>query len=171
MMTQSPYSQPRRARNIGRIVVVALLLAMGCFWVVAMMRRGRMVANPSGVAMINSTSPPDGAQDVPINTHVSALLNAGHSVDLNTLDGTTVRLYSESGQGPVAARVNTSAGGDEIVLIPTQPLEPSTRYAFEIKGVKDEQGTELMPFKMSFMTSQGRPTSQPGGMTSLLNTP
>lgn len=122
---------------------------------------GKLVDNPSGVTMINSTQPADGARDVPIKTQISASLNAGHAIDPRTLDSTTVRLYTARGERPVAAQVSASGEGEEIVLAPTEPLEHSTQYVFEISGAKDDQGAELLPFKMNFTTSSGQPSSHP----------
>src|SRR2546422_1081252 len=45
-----------------------------------------------------------------------------------------------------------------LVLTPMALLEPGTRYTFEVRGVKDTSGADLMKFNMSFTTSGGTPT-------------
>src|SRR4051794_24299641 len=124
----------RPPRRIGRLIVILVLVAMVGFWVAQTLRRGAFSANPAGMTMVRDTRPANGERDVLVNTYISAYLNAGHALDPHTVDTQTVKLYRSSDQKPVPAQVNTSAAGDDIVLTPIQPLEPSTQYTFEVKG-------------------------------------
>src|SRR5689334_16128393 len=60
------------------------------------------------------------------------LPNRGRVVDANTLNDHSVRLYRTGDHRNVAAVVNTSGGGDSIVLKPIEPLELNTDYTFEV---------------------------------------
>ncbi|MBW3533739.1 MAG: hypothetical protein KY453_00760, partial [Gemmatimonadetes bacterium] len=57
---------------------------------------------------------------------------AGAGVDTATLNSNTVRLYRTSDHSPVGAVLNTSGGGDAIVLTPTDALDPGVSYTFEV---------------------------------------
>jgi glucose/arabinose dehydrogenase len=149
-------SRPSRAKQI---IPAAILIVIGIIWVVQTMRKGAFVADPSGVAMVTNTRPANGEKDVLPNIFVSAYLNSGHAIDPGTLDVNTVRLYRTTDQHPVPAQVNTSAAGDDIVLTPLQFLDAATKYTFEVKGVKDSTGAELMPFQMTFTTGAGTASS------------
>src|SRR5579863_2619826 len=79
---------------------------------------------------------------------------AGHAVDAATLNSQTVHLYRGDDTTPVPAIVNTSGGGDSIVLKPVAPLELNTRYTFEVtSGVKDTGGTPFLPHACTFITA------------------
>jgi hypothetical protein len=145
----------RPRRRPGRIIGTILVLGIGLFWIVQTVRRGMFSPDPSGVTMVTSTTPARGDAEVLPNTFVTAYFNPGHSIDRGTLDNATVRLYRTGDRMPVAATVSTSAACDDIVLTPTQMLEPRTQYTFEVDGVKHSTGAEMLPFKMTFTTSGG----------------
>jgi glucose/arabinose dehydrogenase len=82
------------------------------------------------------------------------LPNSGKVVDAATLSEKTVRLYRTADKREVPAIVNTSGGGDDIVLRPSEPLELNTRYTFEVTGqVKDTGGQCFSPYRASFTTA------------------
>ena len=89
------------------------------------------------------------------NTFISAYLSAGHSVDPASLQGEHRAAVSHLRRQARAAQANTSAAGDDIVLTPLTMLDPQTKYTFEIHGVKDTTGADLIPYTMSFTTSGG----------------
>jgi hypothetical protein len=77
-------------------------------------------------------------------------LTAG-GIDRATLSGTTVRLVRVSDGAVVAANVNTSGGGDVIVLTPNAQLAASTLYRFEVTaGLKDVSGNAFQPWASVF---------------------
>jgi fibronectin type 3 domain-containing protein/glucose/arabinose dehydrogenase len=81
------------------------------------------------------------------------LPTAGHGVDAATLTNLTVKLYRTSDHKLIDATVNTTGGGDAIVLTPSVILDANTGYTFEINdGVKDTSGKAFVPFVMSFTT-------------------
>ncbi len=118
-----------------------------------------VVVDPSTFASpsVTGTSPVGGAVDVSRDTFIAAdvdLPNVGMGIDASTLTNSTVRLYPAGSPGsPVPANVNTSGGGDAIVLQPTVRLAANTPYTFEVtSGLKDLSGTSFIPFAMSFWT-------------------
>jgi hypothetical protein len=106
---------------------------------------------------VTMTRPGDGQINVLPDAFVAADVHlpvAGRTVDGATLNSQTVHLYRTDDHTPVAAVVNTSGGGDAIVLKPVAPLELNTRYSFEVtSGVKDTSGASFFPFTSSFITA------------------
>src|SRR5213082_1981267 len=146
----SPFAprSPRRGGRAGKIVIALVAAAIGTAWIVQTARRGKFTADPSGVTMVISTTPANGDREVLPNIFISAYLNPGHAIDRGTLDERSAVLYRAADHIPVAAQVSTSAACDDIVLTPVRMLEPQTQYTFEVKGVKDSTGAELLPFSM-----------------------
>jgi glucose/arabinose dehydrogenase len=135
------------------ISAVGVLLA--AVWLIGTIGYGHFNADASGISMVQGTHPADGEKNVLPTSFVSAYLNAGNAIDPHSLNSRTVRLYRAKDHQSVAARMNTSAAGDNIVVQPIDLLETSTKYVFEVNGVKDTGGAELLPFQMSFTTSGG----------------
>lgn len=82
------------------------------------------------------------------------LPNSGKVVDANSLNDHSVRLYRTGDQKPVRAVVNTSGGGDAIVLKPIDPLSLNTDYTFEVTAeVKDTGGASFRPYQAHFTTA------------------
>ncbi len=74
-----------------------------------------------------------------------------------TLNSSTVQLWRVSTSNvklaQVPANVNTSGGGDVIVLQPVAPLDPTTRYLFQVtEGVRDLQGRRVSAVSSVFTT-------------------
>ena len=158
-------SYERKRPRTTQLVVGLLLLALGAYWTIQAYRRGNFTANPSGVSYITNTRPADGERNVlPNALHIEARLNPGQALNPDTVDSTTVKLYRADDQKPVPAQVNTSTAGDVITLTPLGMLESMTKYTFEVRGVKDVTDTAVMPYTMSFTTSEGAPaTTYPVG--------
>lgn len=71
----------------------------------------------------------------------------------NTVTTDTVKLIKVADGSVVPASVNTSGGGDVLVLTPTNTLEANTQYQFVVTdGVKDIVGHPFMPFESLFTT-------------------
>lgn len=71
----------------------------------------------------------------------------------NTVTTDNVRLIKVSDGSQVPSSVNTSGGGDVLVLTPTSTLEANTQYRFEVTdGVRDIAGHPFMPFESVFTT-------------------
>jgi fibronectin type 3 domain-containing protein len=86
----------------------------------------------------------------------------GAGVDAATLNSGTVRLYRTGDRKLVEATVNTTGGGDAIVLTPKGPLDANTSYTFEINdGVRDTSGAAFVPFVMTFTTGTAATTADP----------
>ena len=104
-------------------------------------------------AVISSTPAP-GASKVRRDAYISCDLRLPNSgLDAKTVNSTTVYLYRASDGSRVSAVVNTTGGGDAIVLTPNTALDASTKYTFVASnGVKDLGGASLVPYQMSFTT-------------------
>src|SRR5439155_24600106 len=84
------------------------------------------------------------------------LQTPGAVVDSTTLPSDTVLLYHTSDHAPVGAVLNTSGGGDAIVLTPTSLLDPNTSYTFEVTpGLKDTSGAPFLAYTATFTTGTG----------------
>ncbi|MEO6435846.1 MAG: Ig-like domain-containing protein, partial [Tepidisphaeraceae bacterium] len=82
-----------------------------------------------------------------------SLPTPGAGVDPTTLNSTTVLLYRTSDRAVIPGVLNTSGGGDAIVLTPSALLDANTSYTFEVTDcVKDISGAAFVPFSMTFTT-------------------
>lgn len=62
----------------------------------------------------------------------------------------------------IPANVNTTGGGDAIVLTPTAPLEPNTQYRFSVTDkVTDTSGAKFIPFTSTFTTGNTTAAADP----------
>jgi glucose/arabinose dehydrogenase len=83
------------------------------------------------------------------------LPNPGKIIDKATLEG-GVQLLRGNAREKVPAIVNTSGGGDAIVIKPLKPLELNALYTFEVlPALKDTGGAPFEHFTSSFTTSAG----------------
>ena len=100
-----------------------------------------------------STTSPANLQDLVVkDTSITAslALTAG-GIDRATLNSTTVRLSDSANGSVISTNVNTSAGGDVIVVTPDAPLADDTRYRFEVTdGVRDVSGNAFQPWSNVF---------------------
>lgn len=110
-----------------------------------------------GQPSVTSTNPVSGATNVMRDVFVSAdvfVPNGG--IDPATLTSSTVFLYRTGDLQNVPAVLNTSGGGDVIVLRPASLLDANTSYTFQVtNGLKDITGVGFVPFTMSFTTGTG----------------
>ena len=122
------------------------------------------VSRPS----VTKTTPADGATDVFRDAAVTAevrLPNVGAGVDTSTLTSTSVRLIRLSDNQLIPAELNTSGGGDVIVLQPTAPLDANTTFRFEVnENLKDVSGAPFLPWTSMFTTGS---TLSAGGVGSV----
>jgi glucose/arabinose dehydrogenase len=106
---------------------------------------------------VTETRPAHYDGSVPLDAFVAAdvmLPNDGYVVDAKSVRPDTVRLFRTADKAEVAAAVNTSGGGDAIVLRPRDPLEPNTQYTFEVNaGVRDTAGAAFRYFTSNFTTA------------------
>ena len=161
-------SNPRRRGRAARAVVVAVALAVaagGGAWYAR--GRGyrawvshRFFGGPLPHAKrpsVTATRPGHFDGSVPLDGFLAAdveLPNGGHVVDARTVTPATVKLFRTADRREVPAAVNTSGGGDAIVIKPTEPLEPNTQYTFEVNsGVRDTAGAAFVYFSSNFTTA------------------
>src|SRR4051812_22460722 len=115
---------------------------------------------------VRATNPVGGSTGFDVNGFVVAYVNlpnvAGVTDDPTAL-ATNVRLYraGDPTRQPISSRVNTTGGGDAIILTPLEPLAGNTEYQFEVSaGLTDQTGATFVPFTMKFTTGdvdQGGP--------------
>ena len=112
---------------------------------------------------ITNSRPGPGATNVLRDAHITAdvrLPNSGHGVDESTLTSATVKLYRTTAGTPVTADLDTTGGGDAIILQPHALLAANTSYTFEItSGVKDTSGASFTPYKIKFNTGSATSTT------------
>ncbi len=83
------------------------------------------------------------------------LPNSGKVVDGGSLPS-GVRLFRTHDREIVPSRVNTTGGGDAIVLRPIEPLRVNTQYTFEVlPAVHDTAGASFQHFQATFTTAAG----------------
>ncbi|MEM8711994.1 MAG: Ig-like domain-containing protein, partial [Planctomycetota bacterium] len=104
---------------------------------------------------INAVNPFDGATDVPLDAFLSTDLYLPRAaVDASTVSIHSIRLYPASAPGSIIpAVVNTTGGGDALILDPLGDLAPQTDYVFEVtEDVRDLRGVPFVPFTSHFRT-------------------
>lgn len=108
------------------------------------------VIQPTVTGMI----PGNNATNVSRDTAVSTLLSLPFGgLAAGTVSATSVGLYRTSDGLKIPANVNTTGGGDSIILTPTSLLPANTRFTFVVTAhVKDIQGHALAPFVGHFTT-------------------
>ncbi len=111
-----------------------------------------------GRPSVASTSPAGGATGVPRSTAVTAEVNLPNcgGIDREAVDSGAVRLFDTTTNSQVPAVVNTSGGGDVIVLQPTVILASNRTYRFEVTdGLEDLSGAAFQPWSSTFTTGTG----------------
>ena len=110
-------------------------------------------------------TPEDGASDVAVDAFVSTDLYLPYGgLDPATVTPRSVFLYPSDEPGlRVPAVVNTTGGGDAIVLDPVGNLDPGTDYVFEVTpDVRDLSGTRCVAFRSTFRTTADEPDGLDG---------
>jgi hypothetical protein len=91
--------------------------------------------------------PPDGAsgilRDAPVLARVS------HRLDSRTLCPESVRILNDS--GPIAMRLELTRDGFVLICRPDRPLEAGVEHRFEIVGLRDARGREVMAHESRFV--------------------
>jgi len=104
---------------------------------------------------VASVSPTNGETNVATDAAIrTSVYLPTSSIESATANPTTVLLYETADPTVlVPATVNTSGGGDVLVLSPDTDLEPDTDYTFEVTtGVLDLDANAFEPFTSSFRT-------------------
>ena len=103
---------------------------------------------------VTMVSPAANTANVDLNSPVTANVSLPNGrLDATTVNGATVSLVQTSNGAVVPAIVNTTGGGDAIILTPSSPLAANTSYTFTVTpGVKDVTGVSIVAFSESFTT-------------------
>jgi glucose/arabinose dehydrogenase len=112
------------------------------------------VARPTVTNTDPSANKTNVRRDAFVAAYVS-LPNVGHGVSESTLKSANVKLYkaSDTSKTAIAANLNTTGGGDAIILTPATLLASNTKYTFQVtSGLTDTSGASFQPFTMSFTT-------------------
>ncbi|MCW2621250.1 MAG: hypothetical protein JWL64_852 [Frankiales bacterium] len=89
----------------------------------------------------------------------------GSGVSNASVTSSTVKLSNAKTGAAIAATVNTSGGGDVLVLTPTTPLAATTSYRFDVtNGVRDTSGVAFQPWSSVFTTDAGGSSSGIAGV-------
>lgn len=113
-----------------------------------------LLASPT----VAGVSPADGSVGIAVTVAVKVdvnLPNVGHGVSDESVKAPgNVTLSRVSDGAMVQVNVNTTGGGDAIILTPTAPLETNTKYRFMVSSnVQDTSGASFIPFVSVFTTS------------------
>ncbi len=125
----------------------------------------RVQTAPAGARPgIGLVRPSDGATLVSRSRAVTAevvLPTVGAGVDGRTLSPDAVRLERVSDGALVPANLNTSGGGDVVVLQPTVLLDANTRYRFTVTNLlRDTSGSPFIPKTTTFTTGTSTGASE-----------
>ncbi|MEL7238254.1 MAG: Ig-like domain-containing protein, partial [Planctomycetota bacterium] len=119
---------------------------------------------PATVPTVRDVRPGDADTDVDRDAFVAVdltLPNAG--INGATVNTSNLRLVRVSDGATIDASVNTTGGGDAIVLTPTNILDAETTYRFEIDAsVEDNFGNAIEPFTSTFTTGFGLASTASG---------
>jgi hypothetical protein len=111
---------------------------------------------------VTSINPGPGATSVFLDPDIVATVSVPNGgINQATVNSSTVKLYPTGNPAAqIAAVLNTSGGGDIIVLRPGSNLAANMSYTFEVtSGLKDLSGAAFVPFLSTFTTgTQVSPT-------------
>ena len=113
-----------------------------------------LIIAPGERPSVRVTSPQDAESMVNPASPVTADVNVVSSaIDGGSLSAAAVQLTEHASGAQVVAQLNTSGGGDVVVLQPNAPLKPNTQYDFAITdALKDTSGARFLPSSRSFVT-------------------
>lgn len=117
------------------------------------------IASAAPHPSVTGVNPANGAVNVLRNSGIAANVSVppGGGINSNTINANTVRLMNMSTGAIVPASLNTSGGGDIIILTPSSVLDPNTPYRFDVTdGVKaGTNNASFQPFSSTFTTGTG----------------
>ena len=113
-----------------------------------------LIIAPGERPSVRVTGPQDAESMVNPSSPVTADVNVVSSaIDGGSLTAAAVQLTEHVSGAQVVAQLNTSGGGDVVVLQPNAPLKPNTQYDFIITdALKDTSGARFLPSSRSFVT-------------------
>lgn len=121
----------------------------------------QQLPDASNAPRITAVAPANAAAGATTDVSVTAELHLPTGgLDVSTITGENISLVELSTATSVPAQVNTSGGGDVIVLVPDSALA-SGQYRFSTtSGVKDTGGHAVLPWSSVFTV--GSATASPG---------
>ncbi|HZL36013.1 MAG TPA: Ig-like domain-containing protein, partial [Tepidisphaeraceae bacterium] len=112
---------------------------------------------------ITTVAPASGAAGVSRDASITANLSLPNGrLDPSTVTSSTVTLIRNTDNSVIPAVVNTTGGGDAIILQPSVLLDANTAYTFAVSaGVKDVSGASFIAYGESFTTGTAGGTLDP----------
>lgn len=162
MMREASERSADRVRWIVALMVAAVVVSVVAFakgrgWKTWTIRRVVPTYGVHERPTVTATRPQNLDGNIPLDAFIAAdvrLPNMGRVIDPQTMTANSVKLYRTRDSSVVSSRINTSGGGDAIVLQPSQPLEANTQYTFEVNpGLCDTGGTPFKAFTARFTTA------------------
>jgi hypothetical protein len=158
---RSAPSAPARGISLARLLVLLLALAVVsfCWWArgrgyfFAIKRTIFPATIVSAAPKVVVSCPPDGATDVAVDTVITADIDATTGIEPASVAGGAAFLVRTADQTLTRSSVSL-AGGNQLVLRPSQPLHPGTNYTFHVTStLKDKSGRAAGAYAISFSTA------------------
>lgn len=129
-----------------------------------------VIIAPGDRPSVRDTDPENGETNVDVTGAITADVNLpSKSIDSATLTQ-AVSLTGPDGQ-QVPAIVNTSGGGDVVVLKPNASLQPFTTYTFTVTAaLKDGAGNTFLPYSTRFVTGPAKSNGGPAAFEQIKQT-
>jgi hypothetical protein len=110
--------------------------------------------NTSGRPSVSLVTPANNATGVNRDAAITCEVKLPNgAINDHTINSNTVQLFKSNDNTKIAANVNTSGGGDVIVVQPVALLSANTGYRVEVgEGVQDVSGAPFLPFTAAFVT-------------------
>ncbi len=121
------------------------------------------VANEGSGPTITSSSPPNGANNVPANPRVDLTVSA--QVDVASVNSNSIILSAGGTAVPGTATLNIA--GTTLTFVPSSLLAANTSYSVAASGFTDQSGNAVVPFTSNFTTgsSPSANTTTPSVLT------
>lgn len=113
-----------------------------------------VMASVASPPTVTTVSPANGDTGVARNASITANVSLPNGrLDSSTVNSSTVKLVRNSDSSVIPSVVNTTGGGDAIILQPSMLMDPNTTYTFTVtSGVKDVSGTSMTAYSETFTT-------------------
>lgn len=121
-----------------------------------------------GEPTVTQVNPSPGETGVPRDAAVTAEVNLPNcgGIETDTITPETVRIVDVATGQPVESKVNTSGGGDVLVVQPVAALNPNEQYRFEVSsGLEDLSGAAFKSYQSTFRTGTSAGSTGNGTFT------
>ncbi len=114
----------------------------------------KSATDPAGRPSIGAVAPASGSVNVPRDAAIAAEVSlVTGSLNPATVTSANARILRSNDNAVMPSSVNTSGGGDVVVIQPTAPLAATTGYRYEFSdGLQDVDGKPFLPATGHFTT-------------------